>query len=558
MRIACVWVPRFSTAALLRSEPALRDGPVAVLQGTAPASLVLDVSAEAAEAGVRPGAPEAEAVARCPAIALRAACPERDRAAHEALLAVGLGTSPRVEDGGPGTLFIDLEGLATLFGTEAQIAERLSQQARAIGLPAHVAVAGSRAAARAAARLAGAVTVVPDGDDRAVLAEVPLALLDLPPDVAQAFGRWGLRTLGDIAALPRNGLAARLGTRGLAAQDLARGVDAAPFRPYTPPPFYQEIQGLEWEIGTLDGLAAVASGLIERLTARLRARQLATDQLHLLLGLADRRRHERLIELAYPMDELRPILALLCMDLEAHPPGAAVVHVALSARPVDVTAEQASFERPPGPGARELAAVLARLTTLVGTANLGSPVLVDSHRPDAFVVTAFLSSEGASTAPSEASPRKRQVAPAKRVAGRGPCHLLDSLGSPAAAPRTATPALERRVQVSTPMAPSMAGAAGDGNLRGARAASAVLVLRRLRPPLAVQVEVYAERPVRVAGRGLVGEIVACAGPWRTSGEWWRQESWAYEEWDVALSDRTVCRLTRDEAARRWVVSGIYD
>jgi protein ImuB len=537
MRIACVWVPRFSTAALLRSEPALRDGPVAVLQGGAPASLVLDVSAEAAEAGVRPGAPEAEAVARCPAIALRAACPERDRAAHEALLAVGLGTSPRVEDGGPGTLFIDLEGLATLFGTEAQIAERLWQQARAIGLPAHVAVAGSRAAARAAARLAGAVTVVPDGDDRAVLAEVPLALLDLPPDVAQAFGRWGLRTLGDIAALPRNGLAARLGTRGLAAQDLARGVDAAPFRLYIPPPFYQEIQGLEWEIGTLDGLAAVASGLIERLTARLRARQLATDQLHLLLGLADRRRHERLIELAYPMDELRPILALLCMDLEAHPPGAAVVHVALSARPVDVTAEQASFERPPGPGARELAAVLARLTTLVGTANLGSPVLVDSHRPDAFVVRAFLQSGGESsglrafsdssarlasgsprtaTAPSEASPRTRQVAPAK-------------------------PALER---------PSSDAPARPG--------STVLALRRLRPPLPVQVEVHAERPVRVAGRGLVGEVVACAGPWRTSGEWWRPEPWAYEEWDVALSDRTVCRLTRDEAARRWVVSGIYD
>ena len=56
----------------------------------------------------------------------------------------------------------------------------------------------------------------------------------------------------------------------------------------------------------------------------------------------------------------------------------------------------------------------------------------------------------------------------------------------------------------------------------------------------------------------MGDIVACAGPWRTSGEWWREEPWAYEEWDVALSDRTVCRLVRDEAARRWVVSGIYD
>jgi protein ImuB len=499
MRLACLLIPHFPVAALLRSEPGLRDRPLAVIEGIPPASTVLDASIEATESGVRAGVPEAEAIARCPGIALRPASAERDRAAHEALLAVALGTSPRVEEGAPGMVFVDVDGLAGLFGAETQIAERLAQQARAIGLPGHVGVAGSRAAARAAARLGRGVTIVPAGEDRTSLAGAPLALLELAPELEAVFARWGLRTLGDVAALPRSGLAARLGARGLAAQDLARGIDGAPFRPYVPPPFYGEVQGLEWEIESLDALAAVMLQLVERLTARLRARQLATDQLDLRLGLADRRRHDRRIELAYPMDEPRSILTLLCMDLEAHPPEAGVVHVALSAHAVDVTAEQATFTRPPGPGARDLTVVLARLTALVGTANLGSPALVDSHRPDGFAVTPFR--------PDAAAPPRRRLSPAQEI-----------------------------------FAPH----------------ESALALRRLRPPMPVRVEVRADRPVRVAGPGLGGHIVACAGPWRRSGEWWREDAWAWEEWDVALSDRTLCRLARDESARQWVVHGIYD
>src|SRR5439155_24639923 len=87
-RLACLWVPHFAAAAALREEPDFRHRAVAIVEGTAPARTTVDVTDEAWESGVRPGMPEAEAVARCPALIVRAASEERDHAAQEALLAV--------------------------------------------------------------------------------------------------------------------------------------------------------------------------------------------------------------------------------------------------------------------------------------------------------------------------------------------------------------------------------------------------------------------------------------------------------------------------------------
>src|SRR4029077_14972423 len=107
----------------------------------------------------------------------------------------------------------------------------------AVGLPARVGVAGTRAAARIAAR-AGLGVIVPGGELHA-LAPVPVATLDWPDDIAQALGRWGVATLGELASLPRAGLAARLGGAGLAAHDLERGVDdTAPGPSWIAPPVW--------------------------------------------------------------------------------------------------------------------------------------------------------------------------------------------------------------------------------------------------------------------------------------------------------------------------------
>src|SRR5262245_51492158 len=198
------------------------------------------------------------------------------------------------------------------------------------------------------------------------------------------------------------------------------------------------------------------------------------------------------------------MLTLAVLDLEAHPPPAAVVRVAISAHPIRTQPGQGGLWQPPAPAPRDLVTVLARLAALVGADNLGSPVPVDSHRADAFTMLAF-----SPPAESAASDRRR----------RGATPRPDDVAQPESASR----------------APRLA-------------------LRRMRPARRLEVETAGERPTRVEGR----HVVASAGPWRASGEWWDLQAWARDEWDVVLGDGALCRLARDRLAGHWYLDGFYD
>ena len=59
----------------------------------------------------------------------------------------------------------------------------------------------------------------------------------------------------------------------------------------------------------------------------------------------------------------------------------------------------------------------------------------------------------------------------------------------------------------------------------------------LRPPLVANVEVNEEqerRPLRVSFSGMRGDVIAASGPWRSSGEWWQEDGWDHDEWDLAI------------------------
>jgi len=511
-RFAGVRVPYFAAAAAERCEPELRELPLAIVAGTPPATRVVEASPAARERSVHPGLTSAEAVARCPALLQRPVSDEAVASARHALLEACLAVSPRVEDAGAGLVNVDLAGLGRLYGDEGDeraIGERLLRAARGARLEARVGIASSRAAARVATLPSSfhgsRVSIVPPGGERAALASLPLGALELPlefplefPDVvAEALARWGVTTLGGLAALPRAGLARRLGAAGLAAHDLACGVDREPFVAWAPPPFWAEAQGLEWEIDSLGALGTVLGRVLERLCARLEAAHLWADGLDARLALATGGHHVRAVVFAAPMGDPRPMWTLLVLELEQHPPPGPVVGVALSARVVPRRAQASDLWRPNVPTVRDLAHVLTRLTTLVGTANVGAPVVADSHHPDPVTLAPF--------APS--------------VAG-------DSTDHP---PRQDPPV-----------------AAGE------------LVLRRLRPPRSVGVVADASgRPVRVRGAlSPEARVVACAGPWRVSGEWWDRRAWQRDEWDVALSDGALCRLARERGA--WLLDGVYD
>jgi protein ImuB len=418
LRFACVWVEGFAAAAAERCEPALRERPLAVVSGTPPATRVVDANAPARERGVRPGLPDADAGARCPGLQRRPFCADAVASARHALLEACLAVSPRIADAEAGLVFVDVGGLDRLVGPEPAIALRLARQARAVGLPARVGIAATRATARVAARVGAAVNVLAPGEEAAALAPVALTELPLAPAVVATLARWGVETVGALAALPREGLGTRLGPAGLAAHDLACGRDTAPFRAYTPPPFWEEAQGVEWEIADLIALAALLGRVLERLCARLASAHLCADAIDVSLRLADGGHDTRTVSLACPMDEPPPILALLTLDLERRPPGAPVIAAAVSAHVLARRVAPGGLWQPAAPAARDLATVLARLGALVGRENVGAAVVTDSHRPDAFTLAPFVVApldEAVAESGEEAALALRRLRPPRRI-----------------------------------------------------------------------------------------------------------------------------------------------
>ena len=90
------------------------------------------------------------------------------------------------------------------------------------------------------------------------------------------------------------------------------------------------------------------------------------------------------------------------------------------------------------------------------------------------------------------------------------------------------------------------------------APSPPLILRRYRPPKHAQVILANQRPVKISSMQITGKVLAAAGPWRTSGEWWQPEPWDHDEWDIALSDGALYRIYEDRRTGRWFLEGNYD
>ena len=243
-----------------------------------------------------------------------------DGSSADTLVAVAREFSPRVEVCSPREITIDLSGLTRLFGDAATIGQELDRTTADRGLRVRVAIAGTRTAARlfaaAGRRPPTAVTVVEPGTEAASLAPLPIDLLAVVADAEPApsyrrtvapshrdfasFRRWGLRTLGDLASVPADALAARLGQDGVRWQRLARGEDLRPLRPALPEERFEQALDLEWPIDGLEPLSFVLGRLTEPLSAHLERRGRGAAVLHVRLHLVTRVVHERALQLPAP------------------------------------------------------------------------------------------------------------------------------------------------------------------------------------------------------------------------------------------------------------------
>jgi protein ImuB len=443
--------------------------------------------------------------------------------------------SPRIDVCGPREIVLDLNGLSRLFGDARTIADELRRTAADRGLQIRIAIAGTRTTARLLVRARAGVSIVERGDEPAALASLPLHLLaDLrsrgpsdPPhdnvELITTFRRWGLRTLGDIAVLPPDDVAARLGQVGVLWQRLARGEDPAPLVPSVPEERFEQALDLEWPIEGLEPLSFVLSRLMEPLSAHLERRDRGAAVLHIRLHLVSKAVHARSLQLPTPMRDARTLRTLALLDLESHPPDAAVDRVVVAVDPTPARVLQYSLITRPLPSPEQVSTLMARLNALMGEGRCGSPAVVDSWRPGAFAMSPF--------APVDEGAVGREGGAGRTLAepGESPQHV-------------------------------------------------VVALRRFRFAVPARVLIEDGRPVRVTTdrHGLGGgRIERAAGPWRTAGEWWLADMgsggsgrsgesgrentpWDRDEWDVTVSDGATYRLFRERNENAWFIDGVLD
>jgi len=470
------------------------------------------------------------------------------------LAAVAREFSPRYQLHHPDLVVIDVAGLHRLLGPACAIGDELRKAVSTRGIRAHVAIASTQTAAIVLAHTRPGLTVIAPGDEATAMAPTAIGILEklgtpsapgtprkndsqhLASSALSAFQHWGVRTLGELAALPDAELVSRFGRAAVAWQMLARGIDQRPLIPTLEDERFEAALELEWPIEGLEPLSFVLTRLLEPLCTRLERRDRGAVVLHVLLDLVTNAAYPRRLELPTPMRDVRALRTLALLDLESHPPDAAIDRVTVVIDPTPGRVLQHRLFTRAHPTPEQLSTLLARLGAVIGQDRVGSPTVVDTYRPGAFGMVSFA---------------------AEHAPVGGPTRTSDFTVQTSQYPRSA--------------------------------------LRRCRQPVPARATVGTDgKPVRITTdrRGYTGgAVVQCAGPWRTSGDWWMSKSevrsqkfasrerpddpnvgpsqtsdfklqtsccWDRDEWDVALGDGAVYRVFRDRSTDAWYIDAIVD
>lgn len=411
MRIAAVSLPE------LRVEVARGESraPLGIVVAPPPldeskllGNMRLDVvSREARALGVRRGQTIAQARARAGgALAVRVVRPESVHGELARLAEVALAFGATVsfaadtgEDGSFGdVVWVDVTGCAHLFGGgvkgEALLGARLAGAVASLGHACSVAIAdGPRMAAllarHAVSEAAPEVVVVPPGENARALEGMPIASLPMSRDHVRWLSKVGVRTIGEMRALPRAELAARLGQDARTILAIASGDDRAPLTPFVPPEIPEEEASFEYAIESTEALVFVAKALTDRLAIRLAGRASCASRIELELFLdaamiegGAARSDVVALDLPAPLASAPDILAALRTKLEKLVLRAPVLRAKLRALGLVHKREVLLSLFEPEPAAdRALPRLVAELAADIGSDAIGKLVLGDAWMP---------------------------------------------------------------------------------------------------------------------------------------------------------------------------------
>ena len=306
--------------------------------------------------------------------------------------------------------------------------------------------------------------------------------------------KWGIHTLGQLAALDKEQVGARLGPEAIRMWERANGRSNRLLKLIRPPESFQESFEFESEIETAERLLFMLRRFLEQLAVRLAAIYLVAKELTLRITFGNKQTYERVFKIPQPTNDVDLLFRMLQTHLENFRSEHPIVAVALSAEPIKPAGEQFGLFETTLRNPHQLSETLARLTALLGGDRIGTPVLEETHRPDAFRMQPF------------GSTGFQPVGQAGVLA----CKSNDRQDA----------RLPHSQDGCAPLSPA---------------------LRRFRPAVSASVLQDEDTLAHVRSAEMSGKISAQRGPYFLSGNWWDEKSWRRAECDLQLKNGELVR-----------------
>jgi protein ImuB len=498
MPIICAVVPAFRLGVARLNDPTVpRTGSVLVADKLE-RGRVVECSAVAAALGARPGMTlvQAQAVARDAQVVVDD--PRRDREVWQAMLDALDAASPLIDDAGLGCAYLEMRGIQ---GGSAGWLDAVRGALAGFDLPLCLGFATNPFVARAAA-LYGDGTCVAVGHEAAFVAPLPLETLALDALTTERLAILGIRTLGELAALPHGPFVRRFGADGAVWHDRARGIDPRPLRPRTRSMRIDRTLYGEGAAATEEQVLFALRTLVGHVVDDLELAGKRCGSLVLGLECDDGDVHEITTRVAGPTAQPATLFELLRARLEGVVLRAPVIGLRLAAGQLESGGVQIALFAVGDPDPDALGIAIVRLDAALG-----------EHRTF-----------------------RARVLEGSRIERRF-----------AFEPFTLEPLV-------TTAWPSVAGA-GISALPG----NAGMQLHLIDDPAPVDVLLRAGMPRFIGSPPQA--ILEVAGPWRVDENWWTPATGSgtplvRDEYDVLLEDGELVRLAREGTT--WSVRGRYD
>ena len=308
--------------------------------------------------------------------------------------------------------------------------------------------------------------------------------------------KWGIHTLGELAALDKDELGARLGPEGVRLWERANGRSNRLLKFVQPPESFEESFEFEHEIETAQPLLFMLRRFLEQLALRLTAVYLVVKEITLRITFSNKERYERCFKIPQPTNDVDLLFRMLHTHLENFRSEHPIVAVSLDAQPIKPASQQFGLFETALKNPQQLYETLARLTALVGADRVGTPVLEETHRSDAFRIEPFVWKFSMRFAAD-----------------------------------TAASTEEKKGELG-------------------------VALRRFRPVASASVLFSENVAAHIRSVNINGKVVDQRGPYLLSGNWWDENAWAHAEWDLQLENGALCCGHR--TGETWEVAGVYD